>query len=188
MNVLRSGLYFCLVFYQLYTSQPPIPSPNYPAAFIALSGAATLLQWGDKVSPKPCNADAYFSCPAFSTHTTQTSIMQDGTNTTMHTPNTEYSPHLRAKIAMGFELGLQRPALKHKIGVNPANVLGLIARYKIQKSGKSRPRSGRPCYLKKHDLQKVFALINKDLFISNNCLRVEASLTYYIRTLIRELV
>ena len=141
-----------------------------------------------KVSPKPCNADAYFSCPAFSTHTTQTSIMQDGTNTTMHTPNTKYSPHSRAKIAIGFELGLQRPTLKHKTSVNPVSVSGLIARYKIQKLGKSRLHSSRPRCLEKHDLRRVFALIDKDPFISNDCLYAEAGLTYCTRTLIRELI
>ena len=89
---------------------------------------------------------------------------------------------------MGFKLGLQRPALKHKTGVNPASVSGLIARYKIQKLGKSHPRSGRPHYLKKHNLRRVFALIDKDPFISNNYLHAEVGLTCYTRTLIRELV
>ena len=89
---------------------------------------------------------------------------------------------------MGFELGLQQPALKHKTGVNPASVSGLITRYKIQKLGKSHPRSSRPRCLEKHDLRRVFTLIDKDPFISNDYIYIEVGLTYYTRTLIRELV
>jgi hypothetical protein len=49
-----------------------------------------------------------------------------------HTPNCTYSPHKRAKISQGYQLGLSDLALSVKEGVNDKSVFSLVLHYKQQ--------------------------------------------------------
>ena len=106
----------------------------------------------------------------------------------MHTPKLEYSPHKRARVAQGWQLGLSKAALWVKEGVPPNSVSGIVKRYRDQTSGRSKPRSGRPRILLERNIRVILRLINKDPFISNKTLIKEAGLTYSVRTLTRELI
>jgi len=54
--------------------------------------------------------------------------MPDKRNTTPHTPNTEYSPHKRTRITVGYQLSLTPKALWAKEGVNPTSRILLLPR------------------------------------------------------------
>lgn len=141
-----------------------------------------------KVSLQPRILPTRPSRVSFSSHTLPTSSYFGRPHDNMHTPNTEYSPHKRARIATGHELGLSRRALWAKEGIPPNSVFGLVTRYKHQTSGRSTPRSGRPRILSEREVRRALRLMDIDPFIPNKKLLSDLGLTCSVRTLSRELV
>lgn len=116
------------------------------------------------------------------------SIRQNMASQAVKTPGTEYSPHKRTRIALGAELGLTRRQLWQKEGVNPASIKGITKRYRVQKSAKSSPRSGRPRKLDERDIRHFLILIAKDPFISAEKLIADSGVTCHPRTVSRALI
>ncbi len=100
-----------------------------------------------------------------------------------HTPNHEYSPRKRARIATSYELGLSRRELALKEGVNPASISKIIKRYKYQTSGKSLPRSGWPHVLDERDIRRIMRLISIDPLITVEKLHRDLFLSCSARTI-----
>lgn len=104
------------------------------------------------------------------------------------TPNSEYSPHKRTRIAVGYNLGLSRRALVAKEGVAYGSISKIVSRYKVQKSGISSPRSGRPKILQDRDIRKILRLIASNPFISSKRIKEEGGFQCSERTIKRELI
>ncbi|KAK0735022.1 hypothetical protein B0T26DRAFT_635346, partial [Lasiosphaeria miniovina] len=70
----------------------------------------------------------------------------------------EHSPHKRTRIVTSYELGLSRPAIAFKEGVNQASISKVVSRYQNQISGKSLPCSGRPKALNERENKAYITL------------------------------
>lgn len=77
-----------------------------------------------------------------------------------------YSPHKRTRISTSFLTALTAPEVAEKERIPVTSVYGINARYRVQKSGQSRPRSGRPPKLTTHDKTHIRRLIEGDPFVS----------------------
>jgi transposase len=106
---------------------------------------------------------------------------------TPKTSRLEYSPHKRARIATGFQLGLTPKALFAKEGVSPRTVHGLVQRYETQEKGKSKPRSGRPPLISPAQLTRIQRIIDLNPFILAKDLIPRARLSCGERTVKRAL-
>jgi len=105
-----------------------------------------------------------------------------------HTPYTEYSPHKRARIITGYDVGLTTSALAAKEGIPKGSISGIVKRYKRQRGGKSLARSGRPRKLSDRDIRAIQRTIANNPFISLDKIRETASLEVSTRTISRELI
>jgi transposase len=108
-------------------------------------------------------------------------------NTLPKTPNSEYSPHKRTRVSIGYQLGLTPRVLAVKEDILPRSVSGIEKQYRVQKSAKSASRSGRPPKLSNRDSRRLSRLIDQDPFISPENLIAEANLTVHPRTIKRHL-
>jgi transposase len=103
-------------------------------------------------------------------------------------PNQEFSPHKRTRIVVGWSLGLSPQYLHAKEGVATGSIHGIVTRYRVQKSGRSLPRSGRPRILTESHIQRVLRLIDQDPFISAKEIHEKVRLPCSERTILRELI
>lgn len=102
-----------------------------------------------------------------------------------NTNKPHHSPHKRTKIVYNYLSGVSAKAVAAKYNVTPRAVYNINQRYKVQKSAKSNPRSGRPRVITERGKRHLFRLIEEDPFIQNNELLSRASLTCVTSTLTR---
>jgi len=114
--------------------------------------------------------------------------MADNQSLPERTPNCEFSPHSRTRIAVGYSLGLTPRALFAKEGVVRGSLYHIVKRYEKQKSGRSLPRSGRPRKLDDRAVRKILRSIANDPFVTLKKIKVEAELDVSERTISRELI
>src|SRR5438034_3699163 len=101
------------------------------------------------------------------------------------TPKMEYSPHKRTRIASLYSSGVSAKAIATREGITPRAVYGISDRYRIQNSGRSQPRSGRPPILTERDKRAIMRQIKLNPFVANQELIRGAGLTCHIRTVTR---
>lgn len=104
-----------------------------------------------------------------------------------HTPNCEYSPHKRTRIALSVDLGRTRRQIAFKEGVNRASILTISKRYRYQTSARSKPRSGRPRKIDEYYHRRLLRCIAIDPFISSARLGLVLGLECHPRTISRHL-
>jgi hypothetical protein len=114
--------------------------------------------------------------------------MADTNSLVTRTPNYEFSPYKRARIATRYSLGLTPRALFVLEGVSPRTLPGVVKRYEKQKSGRSRLRSGRLRKLDDRVIRYILRSITNNLFVSFKKIKEETSLDVHERTISQELI
>ena len=104
-------------------------------------------------------------------------------NTLLKALSSEYSPHKRTRVSIGYQLGLTPRVLAAKEDILPRSVSGIEKRYRVQKSAKSASRSERPPKLSNQDSRRLSRLIDQDPFISPENLIAGANLTVHPHTI-----
>lgn len=102
-----------------------------------------------------------------------------------NTPKTHYSPDKRTRIARDYAKGLTAAAVAARHGVSPASVYQIARRYRLQTSGQSLPRSGRPPALNHYQKRRILRLIEANPSISNTEIVAQLELPCCVRTLAR---
>jgi transposase len=82
------------------------------------------------------------------------------------------------------ELGYTAKEVVEKERVNPCTAYGIVSRYRVQKRGQSRDRSGCPTKISEREKRYIIRLIEDNPFICNKDIHRRAQLSYCIRTLI----
>jgi transposase len=100
-------------------------------------------------------------------------------------PEKNYSPHKRGRIMQMVELGYTAKEVAEKERVNPRTAYGIASRYRVQKRGQSRDRSGCPTKISEREKRHIMRLIEADPFIHNEDICRRARLSCCTRTLTR---
>ncbi|KAK7223076.1 hypothetical protein V2G26_011079 [Clonostachys chloroleuca] len=100
-------------------------------------------------------------------------------------PEKNYSPHKRGRIMQMVELGYTAKEVAEKERVNPRTAYGIASRYRVQKRGQSRDRSGCPTKISEREKRHIMRLIEADPFIRNEDICRQARLSCCTRTLTR---
>lgn len=78
-----------------------------------------------------------------------------------------HSPETRTKIVEAYQSGLSAKEVAVKYDITPRAVRAMAERYKGQKDGHDRPRSGRPPILDERQKRHILRLIKQNPLISN---------------------
>ncbi|KAI3319248.1 hypothetical protein HD806DRAFT_288477 [Xylariaceae sp. AK1471] len=95
-----------------------------------------------------------------------------------------YLPNKRARVAALFSAGLTAKAIAVREGVPRLSVYKIKDRYRVQKSGQSRPGRGRHAKLTARDKRHILRLIEQNHFIFSTELAYSIGLRVSSRTIV----